>query len=45
MGTMSPEPEALELAADHDGWAEARVVACRAARPMVEDRREWCRPA
>jgi hypothetical protein len=27
MGTMLPEPKALEPAADHGEWAKARVVA------------------
>jgi hypothetical protein len=40
MGTMSPEPEALEPITDRSEWVEARAVECRAARPMVEDHRE-----
>jgi hypothetical protein len=27
MGTMSPEPKALEPTADHGEWVEARVAA------------------
>jgi hypothetical protein len=45
MGTMSLEPEALEPTADRDGRAGAQGVECRAARPMVGDRREGPQPA
>jgi hypothetical protein len=45
MGTMSPEPEVLELAANRGGWAEVRVVACRVARPAMEDHRDGRRLA
>jgi hypothetical protein len=40
MGTMSSEP-----ATDRGGWAEERVVACRVARPAMEDHRKGHRPA
>jgi hypothetical protein len=45
MGTMSPESEALEPAANRDGRAGAQAVECRAARPMVGGRREGPRAA
>jgi hypothetical protein len=35
MRTMSPEPEALEPATDHDGRAGMQAMECRAAGPMV----------
>jgi hypothetical protein len=31
MATMSPEPEAMEPAANRDGWARVQVVECRVA--------------
>jgi hypothetical protein len=45
MGTMSPEPEALEPAADSDGRAGVQAVECRVARPVVGDRRKGPPPA
>jgi hypothetical protein len=45
MGTMSPEPEALEPSANRDGWVGAQAVECRVARPVVGNCREGPWPA
>jgi hypothetical protein len=45
IGTMSPEPEALEPAANRNGRARAQAVECMVVRPMVGDRREGARSA